>query len=145
VSNARELLPIYQADAWPAESARGRALFTTTVYNLGWLKTEFHDKAKAGDPSIELIQFDSTQNPAFPAEEFEEQRTNLPVWKFAMRYQGLYSRPAGLIYDSYKDYIADAHGAPGHLVQRFALDPKWQRYMGLDFGGVNTAALFYAE
>jgi hypothetical protein len=44
-----------------------------------------------------------------------------------------------------RDYIADEHGAPGHLVPRFALDPKWQRYMGLDFGGVNTAALFYAE
>jgi len=140
----------FTLDTWHAvrgrlSLARGRTLFTTTIYNLGWLKTEFYDKAQSGDESIHAVQFDSTQNPAFPPEEFAEQRQNLPPWKFAMRYQGLYTRPAGLIYDSFKDYIVGANGLPGHKVKRFTIPNDWQRYMGLDFGGINTAALFYAE
>jgi hypothetical protein len=140
----------FTLDTWHAvrgrlSLARGRCLFTTTVYNLGWLKTTIHDPAKAGDPDIELVQFDSTENPEFPPEEYAEAQASMPEWKFNMRYRGLVERPAGLIYDSFKDFIADSHGAPGHLVPRFALDPKWQRYMGLDFGGVNTVAVLYAE
>lgn len=125
--------------------ALGRVLLTTTIYNLGWLKAQLYDAAQAGDPDIDLIQFDSTQNPSFPREEWERAERSLPAWKFNMFYRGRYDRPAGLIYDSFKDFIADEHGRPGHLVKRFAIDPKWQRYLGLDFGDVNTAALYYAE
>jgi hypothetical protein len=30
-------------------------------------------------------------------------------------------------------------------VARFPVLPHWPRYVGIDFGGLNTAALFYAE
>ncbi len=116
--------------------ARGRCLFTTTVYNLGWLKTTIHDPARAGDPTIDLVQFDSTANPAFPSEEYAEARATMPVWKFDMRYRGLVTRPAGLIYDSFDEAT--------HTCPRFACPDAWPRYLGLDFGGVHTAAVFLA-
>lgn len=133
--------------------AMGRCLLTTTIYNMGWLKTVLYDRrgwqngraVAGGDPDIEVIQFDSIENPAFPRAEWERARASMPVWKFNMFYRGMYERPAGLIYDSFKDYLVSTSGQPGHLVKRFAIPDDWQRYLGLDFGGVNTAGVFLAE
>lgn len=134
----------FPVGAWQAiqrrlSIAQGRVLFTTTPYNLGWLKTELHDKGIAGDPDIDVIQFDSTENPAFPREEYERQERNLPGWLFRMMYKGLFERPVGLIYDSFIPSI--------HVVSaaRTKLDPTWPRLIGLDFGLVNFAALIYAR
>jgi hypothetical protein len=119
---------------------RGRHLISTTPYNLGWLKQKIYDpwqKSGGTHPDIDVIQFDSTQNPAFLAEEFERLRESMPAWKFDLFYRAKFSRPAGLIYDCFDD---ERHKCP-----RFKLPDHWQRYMGLDFGGINTAAVFFAE
>ncbi len=116
---------------------QGRALLTTTPYNRGWLKQQLWDKWKAGDPTIEVSRFESLMNPAFPAEEWERARDSLPRWKFNMFYRALFERPAGMIYDCF-DFEQ-------HVVPRFAIPNNWSRYLGLDFGGVNTAGLFYAQ
>ena len=116
--------------------ARGRALITTTPYSLGWLKQQLWDRWKAGDKTIEVIHFDSTENPAFPREEFDEARARLPRWKFDMFYRAMFSRPAGLIYDSFNDACK---------VPRFAIPNEWPRFLGLDFGGVNMVGMFYAQ
>lgn len=134
--------PDFKIDAWEALQRRlslseGRALGTTTPYNMGWLKTEVFDRWKAGDKDFEVIQFKSTMNPAFPHEEYERMKSKLPAWKFKMFYDGEFEKPAGLIYDCFIDAM--------HTCPRFTIPDKWQRYMGIDFGGVNTAALFYAE
>lgn len=115
----------------------GRVLITTTPYDLGWLKQRLFDRWKAGDQDIEVVQFDSTENPAFPREEFERARRDMPLWKFNMFYRGRFERPAGLIYDAFD---METHTCP-----RFAIPDAWPRYLGLDFGGVNTAGVFYAE
>jgi hypothetical protein len=115
---------------------RGRVLFTTTVYNLGWLKQQVYDKWVAHDPDYDVIQFDSTENPAFTVDEYERLRRDMPRWKFNMHYRGRYERPAGLIYDSFSEQQ--------QKVPRFAIPEVWPRYLGLDFGGVNTAGVFYA-
>lgn len=117
--------------------ARGRALLTTTPYCMGWLKEELHDKALAGDPNVCMVRFDSTENPAFPMEEFEDARRTLPKWMFDLSYRAIFTRPAGLIYDNFHE--EDRKWA------RFPILPQWNRYLGLDFGGVNTAGVFYAE
>jgi len=132
----------FKLDSWEALQRRAsihqaRFFITTTPYDLGWLKQKVYDRWKAGDPTIEVINFRSVDNPAFPPAEYQRARDNLPAWKLHMFYDGLFERPAGLIYDSF-DPVA-------HVVPRFALPAAWPRYMGLDFGGVNTAALFYAE
>jgi hypothetical protein len=142
----------FTVETWEAVLRRlslsqGRALLTTTIYNLGWLKAELHDpwlKSGKHDPNIDVIQFRSIDNPTFPYEEWERAKTSLPDWKFLMFYCGHYTRPAGLIYDSFKDFAVDGHGRPGHTCARFVIPADWQRYLGLDFGGTNTAGLFYA-
>jgi hypothetical protein len=134
-----------EMDGTPA----GRALLTTTPYDLGWLKQQVHDRYRRvgtdseqrGDRDYEVVRFDSTENPQFSAEEFDRARRDLPRWKFDLFYRGIFTRPAGLIYDSFLDEYAPR----GHKVPRFALPPQWPRYLGLDFGGVNTAGTFYAE
>lgn len=115
--------------------AQGRALFTTTPYTLGWLKQQIWDRRD--DPGIDVIRFESIMNPAFPAEEFARMQTLLPPWKFNMFYRGLFTRPAGMIYDCFDEDI--------HLVDPFPIPQDWPRFLGLDFGGVNTAGVFIAK
>ncbi len=131
----------FRRETWEAIQRRlslhqGRCLFTTTLYGLGWFKAELYDRAKAGDKNIEIIQFRSTENPAFPVEEYERARHVLPSWKFKMFYQGEYDKPAGVVYDSFNEALCK--------IRRFNVPKDWPRYVGVDFGNVNTAAVWYA-
>jgi hypothetical protein len=117
---------------------RGRAAIGTTPYsNQGWLRTEIYDRWRDGDPDIDVIQFNSIMNPAFPKVEYERARATLPAWKFALFYTGAFTRPAGLVYDCFDSAT--------HTCPRFAIPPTWPRHLGLDFGGVHTAGVFFAE
>lgn len=132
----------FKSGSWDAirrrlSLARGRVLITTTPYDLGWLKQRLWDKWKAGDKDIDVVRFDSTENPVFPAEEYEDARSSLPAWKFNMFYRAQFERPAGLIYDAFDDVE--------HKCPRFKIPADWKRFLGLDFGGVNTAGVFYAQ
>jgi hypothetical protein len=121
--------------------AEGRALIATTPYNMGWLKQQIYDPWRAGDTSIEVVQFPSISNPAFPVAEFERMKGKLPAWKFAMFYLGQFMRPAGQIYGDYSDeYREDG----GHKVHAFDVPPSWPRYVGIDFGAVHTALIWLA-
>ena len=117
--------------------ARGRLFLTTTLYEFGWYKYELYDRWKAGDPDIDIIEGDSTDNPAFSVEEYERAKSLLPKFKFDMFYRGKFEKPSGLIYDSFNEDIC--------LISRFNLDPTWPRYVGHDFGPNNTAAVWYAQ
>lgn len=135
----------FKLGSWEAIQRRlslhqGRALITTTPYDLGWLKQKIWDPWHAADgkhPDIDVIRFDSTENPAFPQAEFERARNELPLWKFNLFYRAIFVRPAGMIYDCFDEQT--------HKVPRFAIPDNWKRYLGLDFGGVNTAGIFFAE
>ena len=131
----------FKLESWQAIQRRlsihqGRALLTTTIYNLGWLKSQFYDRWKMGNPDYDVISFKSIDNPAFPKEEYDRARDELPGWKFNMFYNAIFTRPAGLIYDCIDEQK--------HKVPRFEIPPEWPRYLGLDFGGVNTVGVFYA-
>lgn len=129
--------------------AQGRVLITTTPYDLGWLKQHIYDpwrKAKNEGEleqcEIDCIRFDSTENPNFPQAEFDRARRTLPSWKFNLFYRGIFTRPAGMIYDSFRDtYTSEG----GHLIKPFRIPTHWKRAIGVDFGGVNTAATYYAN
>ncbi len=119
---------------------RGRMLIATRPYDLGWLKKEIHDEWTAAGgqhPEIDVINFDSTENPAFPVEEFERARRTLPLWLFDMAYRGRFTRPVGLIYDNFDK--------KHHVRPRRRIPEEWPRFVGMDFGAVNTAALFLAQ
>jgi len=129
----------YEAILRRLSLARGRVLITTTPYGAGWLKRTLYDpweRAGGTHPAIDVIQFDSLRNPSFPPEEYARARRELPPWKFDLFYRGHFSRPAGLVYDCFD-------GAR-HVVPSFTPPPHWERALGLDFGGVHTAALFDA-
>lgn len=132
----------FKISAWEAVQrrlslAQGRVLGTTTPYNMGWLKTEIFDRWTNGDENYQVIQFKSIMNPAFPADEYQRAKDTLPPWKFAMFYDGEFSRPAGMIYDVFD--------TDKHIIAPFAIPHDWPRYGGLDFGGVNTAAICFAK
>jgi hypothetical protein len=132
----------FKLASWEALQRRAaihqaRFLITTTPYNLGWLKQQVYDRWKSGDRDYDVIRFDSTENPAFPRAEFERARATLPRWKFDLFYRALFTRPAGMIYDCFDE--------KRHKCPRFEIPPNWPRFLGLDFGGVNTAGVFYAR
>lgn len=138
----------FRLGSWEAIQRRlsvhqGRALITTTPYDLGWLKQRLWDpwqEARAAGrdhPDIDIVSFESIANPAFPRAEYDRARRELPAWKFDLFYRARFTRPAGLIYDAFD--------AKRHTCPRFTLPGHWPRYAGLDFGGVNTAGLFLAE
>ena len=117
--------------------SQGRVLGMTSLYNMGWLKQEVYDKWAARDPNFEVIQFDSTENPNFPMEEFERARNSMPVWKFNMLYRGLYAKPTGLVYDCFDDTTC--------IIDRFPIPANWLLHFGHDFGSANPAALMFAQ
>jgi hypothetical protein len=135
----------FKLESWEAVRQRvsldsGRILITSKPYNLGWMKQLIHDpwvESGRQHPEIDLIRFDSTENPSFPPEELERARLELPLWKYNMQYRGIFSRPAGLIYGSFDE--------ARHKIPRIGIPPEWPRFVGIDFGSVNTAAIFLAE
>ncbi len=114
---------------------RGRLLGATTPYYWGWVK-EKYDTA-ASDPDLRIVHFESIMNPAFPREEWDRARRDMPPWRFDMFYRARFTRPAGLIYDSFdQDTMVCAP---------FVVPADWPRYRGGDFGGINTAMVYIAE
>lgn len=132
----------FTAETWWAILRRlsihgGRALGTTTPYNVGWLKSEIYDRWAAGDTNYDVVQYDSRMNPLFSDEEFERARATMPAWQFAMFYRGQFSRPAGMIYDCWDDKL--------HVVDDFDIPLHYPRYVGLDFGAVHQSSVWIAE
>ena len=135
----------YTLEDWEAISRRtavwrgmghGRILGATTPYNLGWLYENVYQSWLDGDPDIDVFQFPSYFNPNFPMKEYERAKKTMPKWRFEMFYNGRFERPAGLIYHDFD---------PGAmLVGDFDPPPEWERVVGVDFGGANTATLWLA-
>ncbi len=131
----------FRIGAWEAVQRRlslsqGRVLGTTTPYNLGWLHTEVFQRWQHGDPNFDVVQFESIMNPAFPRAEYDRAKATLPTWKFEMFYRGNFSRPAGQIYGDFSD---------DHIIDDFGIPAEWPRYVGIDFGAVNTATVWIAH
>jgi len=119
--------------------AEGRILGTTTLYGLGWQKTEVYDRWMDGDTDFDIIMFDSVMNPVFSRNEWNRARRTMPTWKFNLFYRGKYDRPAGLIYDSFNEGVC-------RIRRPWNTPPEnYLCYVGHDFGPHNTAALFLAQ
>lgn len=130
---------VFGYDAWEAVQRRlalneGVVLGTTTPYNLGWLKREVYDRWANGDKDYNIIQFPSIANPSFPRREFLRAKNTLPTWRFDMFYRGLFTRPAGLIYECFNEATMSE--------KPFDIPKTGRVVVGLDFGGANTALLW---
>lgn len=115
---------------------RARQLYTTTPYNLGWLKREIYDRWMDGNARFDVIQFKSIDNPTFPKEEWDHAKATMPDWKFKMFYEAIFTSPAGAIYDIFRD--------EAHVCEPFHIPANWPRIYGVDFGNVNTAMICIA-
>ena len=124
-------------------TTQGRLLLSTTPYVIGWLYRRYYlpwEQAKSrgeDHPEVEVIRWPSYLNPAFPKSEYDRQKKLMPPWKHAMFYDGLFTRAAGQIYDCFEDVHNTC--AP------FQIPDHWPRYMGQDYGGSNTSAVYLAE
>lgn len=116
----------------------GRRLWGTTPYEWGWFKTNVVDVAERRDSGYRMFNFPSWMNPIVSEEECRKDLDQgMPLWEWQMMYLGLYTKPAGIIYDSFD--------SERMLVTRFEFPDHWPRWIGLDFGLRNTAAIFVAE
>jgi len=110
----------------------------TTPYEFNAFKTRIYDRWANGDTSIEVFNFASTMNPAFSLEHFLATSGPMPEWRRTMMLEGKFTRPAGSIYDCFDEKL--------HTVPRFKIPKDWpRRYLGIDFGPMNTAALMAAK
>lgn len=73
----------------------------------------------------------------FSQEEYDERKAAMPDWKFRMFYDGIFTRPAGLIYDVFRP--------DDHVVERRPIPAEWPRVWGCDFGAVNTCVIKLAQ
>ena len=116
----------------------GQELITTTPYNRGWLKTEIADKAD-GD-YIHVEKWRSIDNPAFPRHVYEEMQSGpnaMQSHRFRMMYDAAFERPSGMIYNSFN--------AETCVIEPFPIPKSWPVYLGIDYGPVHTAVLWYAK
>lgn len=132
----------FRLEHWEAVQRRlslglGRVLGATTLYNLGWTKTEIWDRWRRGETGYRVVNFPSYMNPAFPRAEFDRMEAILPRWKMNMFYRGLFDVPEGQIYAPFDTQV--------DTCDDFEIPASWPRYGGLDFGGVNTGAICIAE
>ncbi|RMD63484.1 terminase [Candidatus Parcubacteria bacterium] len=131
----------FKLDSWEAILRRlsineGRVLLTTTPYNFGWLYKKLYkpwEDSGENHPLIDVVQFESRLNPAFPKDEWERAKRDLPAWKFDLFYRARFTRPAGLVFDCFgqENIVPPAYPRRGDHI-----------YFGMDFGGTNTAAVF---
>ncbi len=152
-------------DSWKAILRRlaisqGPILLTTTLYEYGFLDTEIIARVQAGgatevtqtdrgtlevttnpDPkvNIRLVQYDSTINPVYPMEEYEYARSTMAADEFEAFMRGRRVTSRLQIYDCF-DF-----GENGNVVKPFTIPEDWVRYMGIDPGGANLAAVKLAE
>ncbi len=116
----------------------GQELITTTPYNRGWLKSEVADKAD-GD-YIHVETWSSLDNPAFPESVYEEMKSGpnaMQGYRFRMMYDAEFERPSGMIYDSFNSEKC--------VIPPFQIPQSWPRYVGIDYGPVHTAVLWFAK
>lgn len=154
-------MPEIKIDVWEALQRRlalneGRCLFTTTPYNLGWLKTSVYDKCvNPLETDYKLINFKSTYNPFFKQTEYDRIWKEYPEWKARMFLNGEFTRPASQIYDAFEPSLSEYEfenevfkfkgKKNGHLLRPFTIPKHWKRYLGVDFGERNSCAIFLAE
>lgn len=132
----------FGVEAWEAIKRRtaihkARIFGTTSLYGPTWLKQRVYTPYQLGDKDFFVVQFDSTMNPLFPKEEFEDAKKTMQTWKFNMLYRGVFDKPAGMIYPDFNEDFM--------VIPTRDLPPEWPRYVGIDPGALNTATIWIAE
>jgi len=114
---------------------RGRLLLASKPYEANWFK----DLVTTPSDNVQVITYASWENPENPSEDdpyWIPIRAAMPAWKFQMFYVGIFTMPAGLIYDCFNrtDHVCTDF-------QVLRAHPNATVHPGMDFGKVNTAGV----
>lgn len=129
------------------EARFGRRYWGTTPYEWGWFKDLVVDPAIEKRDGFEFHNWPSWMNPLVSESECRKELDNgMPLWEWQMMYQGMFTMPAGAIFDCFdaqhntcKRFVATENTCPQ------GIPLEWRRWPGMDFGNVNTAAVKIAE
>ena len=83
---------------------RGKILFTTTPYNMGWLYNDFF-KQVGKDKDLSVFTWASIDSPYFSKEFFDKEKARLRPEEFNRRYCGEFTRMEGLVYPLHQWHI----------------------------------------
>jgi len=114
---------------------RGRMALASKPYEPGW----FERLVTTKPDGTGVVSFPSWANPVNPPEDnpyWEQIRREMPPWRFKMQYDGIFTMPAGLIYDCFN---YERNTCEDFDVSRLLC------YPGVDFGKVNTAGVVVAN
>ena len=106
------------------------------ILNSG-LYDEVYLQYKAGNKDIEVIHFDSIQNPFYDRSLWDRHKKTLPPALFDQRHRGRFTRSEGQIYDVFDNDV--------HAIKQFAIPAGTPIKCGIDPGIVNHATLMLAE
>jgi PBSX family phage terminase large subunit len=113
------------------ENVMGRAAFkeapidlTTTPYAMNWLAALCEEATEGKREDVNFVNCRSIDSPYFPKAEYERQKKLLDPRRFAMKYDGVFGKMEGLVYDLYEEC----------LIQSFPLPPGTKFYAGVDWG-----------
>lgn len=112
---------------------QGPCIITTTPYASGWFFRDVFKKALDNDKNYHAITWSSVDNPAFPQDEFERAKRELPKALFERRYLGKFTRLEGLVYPEFDEEV--------HTVEPFKIPEEWLKFGGMDFGFNNPNAI----
>jgi phage terminase large subunit len=123
-----------QGRAAPREA---RIFTSTTPYGLNFMYHDIYRPWLEGKISdVDIIQWKSCDNPYFSQAEYLRQKDMLDPRMFAMRYEGLFTKLAGLVYQSF-DRLQNAGIAPD--LKRFR--ERYYVFAGVDWGYSNPFAI----
>jgi phage terminase large subunit-like protein len=121
---------------------KGHAWITMTpVEGMTWIYDTVYEKGILGDPGIEIVEVDMTENPHLDRDEVEIFLGSLSEDERNARGSGKFVQMGGLVYKSFNPKI--------HVIDPVDFEefrgPQYKHYMSLDHGFNNpTAVLWHA-
>ena len=122
----------------------GQGFITTTPHNMGWLYSEYYQLAKYlngeelrggyRDPGYSVFNWKSIDNPYFPRDHYDAEKRRLTPEEFGRRYEGLFKKMEGLVYDLPEKQIIEP-------AQEEIKKKATARIMAIDWGFVNPAGI----
>ena len=125
---------------------KARVLLTSRPMMFNWYVREFWhgvldevtlERLLTAPEDRETVNYPTSSNPNHDPEHLESERLLLTDAEYRMRYLGIPTRPAGAVYDCFDERV--------HVYRETMVIPdEWPKYIGLDFGPDNTAAVIIA-
>lgn len=119
---------------------KGREWFTLTpVEGMAWIEEQIYDPGIAGNPGIDVVEVDMTENPHLDADEVAEFLDKLSPEERKIRGQGKFVTRGGLVYKLFN--VATHTIPPIDPTQFRGSGYRW--YMSLDHGFNNPTAVLW--